>query len=108
MDYSHKFGSQFPDELIEVGTRKDIDDSVINLITQYYAYIEAKDLDSATNLYNENRDVLEPYSATMEYFNGLEEHIFNTGLLALKKATMYFGSIEPVDQPVDGFWYQDY
>lgn len=108
MDYSREFGSQFPDEIITVGTRKDVDDSIIDLITQYYAYIAVKDLDSATNLYNANKDVLEPYSATMEYFNRLEEHVYNTGLLALKKTTMYFGSVEPLDQPVDGFWYQDY
>ena len=41
MNYSREFGSQFPSSLIGVGTKKDIDNSVKDLINQYNAYCDA-------------------------------------------------------------------
>lgn len=32
MEYSHNFGSNFPNEIIPVGTKKDIDDTIKELI----------------------------------------------------------------------------
>ena len=41
MDYSRVFGSKFPNSLIEVGTKKDVDDSVLALVNQYQNYMQA-------------------------------------------------------------------
>ena len=85
MEYSHNFGSNFPDSLIPIGTKKDIDDSVKDLITQYYSYIENGKVTDAKSLYDQNKTLLEPYIIDMEYINRLEEEIWNTHVATLKK-----------------------
>lgn len=108
MEYSHEFGSEFPNELIEVGTKKDIEDSVAPLISLYYAYVEANNIDGAIDLYNQNKDLLDPYIINMQYINRLEESIYNTGLLSLKKTTTIISSNEPAYQEDDSCWMQEY
>ncbi len=108
MEYSRNFGSNFPDSLISVGTKKDIDNTVKNLISQYYSYIDSGDIDSAYSLYEDNKSVLEDYRIGMDYINRLEEEIFNIGLNALKKTTNVVSTDEPIDQADDGYWYRDY
>lgn len=108
MEYSRNFGSNFPNELVPVGTKKDIDNTIKNLMNQYYAYIDAGDIDAANTLYNSNKSVLADYIINMAYINRLEEEIFNVGLNALKKVTNVIGTDEPIDQADDGYWYKDY
>lgn len=108
MEYSHVFGSNFPDELIPVGTKKDVDNSVKNLISQYYAYIDAGNITAAKTLYDNNKSILEDYRIDMAYINRLEEEIYNIGLNALKKVINVIGISEPIDQADDGYWYKDY
>lgn len=108
MEYSHNFGSNFPNETIPVGTKKDVDDTIKALIKQYYSYIESGDLASANQLYEANKDTLEPYQINMEYINRLEEDIYNTGIFALNSIKSIVSSDEPASQSVDSFWYQDY
>lgn len=108
MEYSHNFGSNFPNKIIPVGTKKDVDDTVKALINQYYSCIESGDLSSANQLYEANKDTLEPYQINMEYMNRLEEDIYNTGIFALNSIKSIVSSDEPASQSVDSFWYQDY
>lgn len=108
MNYSHIFGSNFPNEVVVVGSKKDVDDSVISLVSQYYAYLDAKDLDSATTLYNENKDTLDPYIVDSNYFSMLEEEIYNTGLLALNSSTSIISDSEPASQSVGSHWLKEF
>ncbi len=108
MEYSRNFGSNFPDSLIPVGTKKDVDNTIKNLITQYYSYIDTGNIDAANTLYSNNKSVLENYIINMDYINRLEEEIFNIGVNALKKVTNAIGTDEPIEQADDGYWYKDY
>lgn len=108
MEYSHNFGSNFPSELIPVGDKKDIDDTVKSLINQYNSYISAGNLTSANALYESNKNTLEPYMINMKYINRLEEEIYNTALSALNQIKSVISSTEPASQSTDSFWYQDY
>ena len=108
MEYSHIFGSNFPNEVVAVGSKKDIDDSVMSLVLQYYTYIDAKDLDSATTLYNENKDTLDPYIVDSNYFSMLEEEIYNAGLLALQSSTSIISDSEPASQSINSHWLKEF
>lgn len=108
MNYSHIFGSNFPNQVVAVGSKKDVDDSVINLISQYYAYLDAKDLDSATALYNENKNTLDPYIVDSNYFSMLEEELYNTGLLALNNSTSIISDTEPFSQSINSHWLKEF
>lgn len=108
MNYSYNFGSSFPRKLMPVGTKKDIDDTVKNLITQYYAYIDAGNISAANTLYNDNKGILGDYQIDMAYINRLEEEIYNVGLDVLKKRETIISDSEPVDLADEGYWYKDY
>lgn len=108
MEYSHNFGSNFPNKIIPVGTKKDIDDTVKELINQYYSYLSSGDLSSANALYESNKETLEPYMIDMEYINKLEEEIYNMGITVLNSVKSIISPTEPVTQSVNSFWYKDY
>lgn len=108
MEYSRNFGSNFPSELIPVGDKMDIDDTVKDLIIQYYSYISAGNLTSANELYENNKDTLDPYAIKSKDVNRLEEELFNIGLYALNQIENVISETEPTTQSVDSFWYQDY
>ncbi len=107
MEYSHIFGSNFPSGIISVGTKQDIDDSVKDVIMQYYTLMESGRLNDAQILYSNNKELLEPYMINMEYINRLEEEIYNIGLTALNQSTNIVLSNEPASQPENGFWYKE-
>lgn len=108
MEYSHNFGSNFPNELLPIGTKKDVDDTVKDLINQYYSYLSSGDLPSANALYESNKEILEPYMINMEYINKLQEEIYNMGITVLNSVKSIISPIEPATQSVNSFWYQDY
>jgi hypothetical protein len=108
MDYSRIFGSNFPDELIPYGTKKDIDTYSKSLITQYYSFVESGDISGANALYASNKDLLEPYMIDMAYINRLEEEIYNLGLAVLKSTGTVIDTTEPLDQSSGSFWYKEY
>lgn len=108
-NYSHIFGSQFPSSLINVGTRKDVDDSILPLLTQYFAYLDAGDMESAAEYYEQNESVLEPYNANAKYLNRLEEEIYNTGVKALLQYNVIQSNLEPTVEQDDGsYWVKEY
>lgn len=107
--YSHIFGSQFPSELIALGTHKDVDDSIVSLVNQYNSYIDSEDMTSAYNLYTANKDKLDPYLITMQYINYLEEEIYNTGIAALTQYQVTTSETEPIVDTDEGtYWIQEY
>ena len=109
MEYSRQFGSTFPDGVYAtIGTKRDVDDTVVDLINQYYAYIDAGDITSAKGLYDTNVTTLEPYMINMAYVNALAEEIYNIALYTQKQITSVISDVEPSEQPTNGFWYQDY
>lgn len=108
MDYSRNFGSAFPERIMEPGTKKDIDDSVSYLITQYYSRLDAGDISAANELYRANKTTLENYRIDMAYINRLEEELYNIALHALKRTPHIICPAEPADQMEHGCWYQDY
>ena len=106
MEYSRNFGSNFPSSLIEVGTKKDVDDTVIALINQYYKYMSSNDIKSANELYQVNKEVLEPYSIKMKDFNLLLEETYNIGLELLNKATIIVNETQPETMSNNSIWYE--
>lgn len=96
--YSKIFGSQFPDNIITLSEYKDIGEAtnaVKELITQYYAYMEAKDYASASTLLENNWDVLKQFYIGMDVLNKIEEEIYNTQLYAIKNSDTVIADTEP-------------
>lgn len=108
VDYSREFGSQYPSELIPLGTHKDVDDSVVELINEYNSYIENNDMKSAYQFYLYNKDTLDPYIITMNYFNYLEEEVYNTGIFALMTTPTIHSTEEPIASEEGSYWIQEY
>lgn len=104
MEYSRNFGSTFPEGLITVGTKKDVDDTVVSLVNQYYQYMNANDCNSAYRLYKENESDLEPCSITSADFNRLVEDIFNISLYVLNNYSIIFSDTEPEYQSEGSRW----
>ena len=109
MDYSRNFGSLFPSQSISVGTHKDVDNSVVNLVRLYNSYVNAGDMEGASRFYTENKSVLDPYILTMADINRLEEEIYNTGLYAMiTNGTIISGEMPDAEQNTGDYWLLDY
>ena len=108
-NYSHVFGSNFPSSLIPLGTHKDIDDSVVDIVNQYNEFIRNGDTNSAYALYNSNKALLKPYNINMSYMNYLEEEINNTAIAALSQYQVIHSESEPtIELDVDSYWIREY
>lgn len=111
MGYSRNFGSLFPEQTIELGTHKDVDDSVVRIVNQYNVCVQDNDMVGAASILEANREVLEPYILTMKDINRLEEEIYNTGLYAMlnNSGGTIISTTEPqVDQNIGDYWLSDY
>lgn len=112
MGYSRLFGSQFPQQAIELGSHKDIDDVVAEIINQYNICIQANDLKWAAEIYEENKELLEPYIINAAYINRLEEEIYNTGVYAITSggdSGTIISETEPKTEQNEGdYWLSDY
>lgn len=105
-NYSRESGSNFPDSLLDMPDMKDIDDSVKDVIMQYYAFITQGNIDSALTL-KEFHPELDSYWFDAAKINLLKEEIQNLGIYAklLRRSTI--SDTEP-----EGFydtgtvWYQ--
>ena len=107
MEYSRQFGSNYPDTSIPVGTKKDIDEDVKDLVSQYYEYMNNNDLSSANTLFEKNKDILDDYIVNSSYFNRLEEEIYNTGVKAINSVstqTIVVSDKEPSGQATYSHW----
>lgn len=108
MNYQRTFGSHYPGECIAPGTRRDVDDAVIDLVNQYDTYMKQGDVKSANTLLAANQAVLAPYIINTKYLNYLEEEIYNTGIAALSTITQILSDTEPQAQDEGSCWYQEY
>ena len=108
MDYSRKFNTNFPEQTIQLADRKDVDDTVVELVKQYYEYVNNGDMESASTLYKENEDVLRPYSIDIYYLNQLKEELYNTQLFALANATSIISDTEPELLNSGSYWLCEY
>lgn len=108
MQYSHNFGSNFPNGLIPFGNKKDLDDSVKDLVAEYYSYLSIGDLNQANELYENNKETLEPYSIKMKEINRQHEEIYNIALYALNQIKSVISDKEPITQSEGSYWYVDY
>lgn len=108
MGYSNIFGSKFPSEIIPVGTKKDIDDSVKILISQYYSLIDSGNITEANKLYNTYKESLEPYMVNSAYFNRLSEEIYNASLMVLNGQSTIVSDREPAEQTTNSHWLKEY
>lgn len=106
MEYSRNFGSNFPNSLIEVGTKKDVDNTVIDLVNQYYSYMSSNNIDAANAFYEANKDVLDAYSIKTKDFNLLLEELYNMGLNLLQKTKIIVDANEPVAMSDNSIWYE--
>ncbi len=108
MNYQRTFGSHYPTECIATGTRRDVDDAVIDLVNQYNAFMKQGDIKSANTLLTANQAVLAPYIINTKYLNYLEEEIYNTGIAALSTITQMISDAEPPTQDEGSSWYMEY
>lgn len=108
MNYQRTFGSRYPSECIATGTRRDVDDTVINLVNQYNTFMKQEDVKSANTLLAANQTVLAPYIINTKYLNYLEEEIYNTGIAALSTITQMVSDTEPQAQDEGSSWYMEY
>lgn len=110
MDYSHIFGSQFPNSVITLKNYKDVgdaDDTTKELIIQFQKFMDADNIASASALYEANKDALEPYYFGMEILNRMGEEIYNTSLFALKQQTSIISKTEPeIDLQNGASWFR--
>ncbi len=108
MNYQRTFGSRYPGECIAAGTRRDVDDAVIDLVNQYNAFMKQGDIKSAHTLLTANQAILAPYIIDTKYLNYLEEEIYNTGIAALSTITQLVSDTEPPTQDEGSSWYLEY
>ena len=108
MDYSRVFNTNFPEETIKLEDRKDIDDTVVELINQYYDYINANDFKSASAFFKENEEILKQYSIDAYYINQLKEELYNTQLFALANAKSIESDTEPELLNSGSYWLCEY
>ena len=106
MEYSRIFGSNFPRSLIEVGMKQDVDDTVIDLVNQYYTYMNESNVKAANALYQANVEKLEPYSIKAKDFNLLLEETYNIGLHVLQQTKSIISETEPTTMAENGVWYE--
>lgn len=110
MEYSSKFGSKFPNSVISVGTKKDVDDYVVSLVSQYNSYVNAGNMTAAYALYNNNKSTLDKYIVSAKYFNRLEEEMHNLGVALLSSVATIISDTEPdsTNMSVNSHWLQEY
>lgn len=99
-ELTHEF-SQFPDQLIEVRTMKDIDDTVSPIINQYMTAVNAGKYDEAAKVLLDNMIDIKDYFVDADFINALIEHIRNTQIVALQKAQTVF-TTETADNAILG------
>lgn len=108
MEYSNKFGSDFPRTPMAYGTKKDVDDRVKELISQYYSYIDSGDLNSAAEIC-EAYPYLYDYTISSKDFNRWEEEMYNLGVALFQSRPTIISGTEPEDiMSINSHWLKEY
>lgn len=104
--YSRESGSQFPDSLLNMNDFKDMDDTVKNLIMQYYQFIVEGNIDSAIAIKETNPE-LRDYWVDAARLNLLKEEIQNIGIYAKLLHGTVVSDTEPTLDYAEGtYWIQ--
>lgn len=104
--YSRESGSQFPDSLLNMNDFKDMDDTVKNLIMQYYQFLAEGNIDSAIAIKETNPE-LEDYWVDAARLNLLKEEIQNIGIYAKLLHGTVISDTEPTLDYAEGtYWIQ--
>ena len=103
--YSRESGSQFPDSLLNLNDFKDIDDSVKEIISQYYKFIRDGNIDSALALKEAHSQELEDYWISASKLNLLKEEIQNIGIYSrLLHGTVISKTKPTLDYAEGSYW----
>lgn len=94
----------------QLSNYKDVDDTVMPLINQYYAYIEANDLANANKVLEDNAELLKPYRLDMNGINKIEKAISDLADIAFSTQQIIISATEPTGSNlgVGTEWYQPY
>lgn len=98
--YLRESGSNFPDSLITLSKFKDIDDTVKDIAVQYYNFMSAGNINSASALIEANSKTLAPYWIDSKEINKLEEELYNIGLFAVQLRINVVSDTEPTESYV--------
>ena len=108
MTYSRNFGSQYPEVQMTVSEKKDIDNNVLAIVNTIKTFINEGNLADASRLMNENKTLLEPYYINCNFFNLIQEELYNIGILAISKQNTMISSTQPTTQTISGsYWIED-
>lgn len=94
MSYMRESGSNFPDSVLSINKFKDIDDSVKDIIMQYYSYISQGEYDLAANLISNHPEISDYWFDTSK-INLITEEIYNMGIFINKKRGTIVSDTEP-------------
>lgn len=101
-NYSRESGSLFPDSLLDMNDFKDIDDTVKTVVSQYYLFMQAGNIDSALALKSSHPE-LKDYWVGADTLNKLKEEIQNIGIYAqLFRGTVVAETLPTLDDYDDG------
>ena len=94
----------------QLSNYKDVDDTVMPLINQYYAYIEANDLANANKILEDNAELLKPYRLDMNGINKIERAISDLADIAFSTQQIIISATEPMGNNlgIGTEWYQPY
>ena len=107
LSYSHQSGSNFPDSVLSLSNFKDMDDTIKDIVTQYYNFVSAGNINSAQALIEANAATLKQYWIDSSEINKLEEELYNIGLFTQKKRAVVVFSTEPtVEYEENTLWYK--
>lgn len=108
MEYSRIFGSQYPNEQMSVSEKKDIDNSILSQVLVIEQYISKGELSVAKSFLEANASTLEPYLIDSNFFNLLQEEIYNIGLYAISRQNTLVSNKQPTTQSIPGsYWIED-
>lgn len=89
---------------------KDVDNTVMPIINQYYAYLDQNDIYNANKLLKDNASLLKPYCIDMSTINKMENAISELGDIAFSTQQIIISQSEPNNTQigVGSEWYQPY
>ena len=79
----------------ELSNYRDVDDTVMPLIIQYYRYFDAGDLANASKLLEDNAALLKPYRLDMNGINKIEKAISDLADIAFSTQQIIISATEP-------------
>lgn len=106
--YSRESGSLFPDLILSMNDKKDIDDSVKDIVMQIYSLIENNKINKAKALRNDHPE-LDDYEVNATDFNLLAEEIQNIGIYTKRLSGTVVSKDEPtLDYDTGSSWIQPF